>query len=107
LEPAAASLGASPARVLVSVVLPLLRPAVGSALLFAFLVAFDDVIVGLFLSGPGAVTLAVRMWEDIRLEISPRIAAVSVLFLATAVLAAMAMRVQGRWSGGGHGAERL
>jgi putative spermidine/putrescine transport system permease protein len=100
LEPAAASLGASPARVLWSIVLPLLRPAVASAFLFAFLMAFDDVVVALFLSGPGAVTLAVRMWEDIRLEISPKIAAVSILFLVTALLAALAARFPGRHSRG-------
>jgi ABC-type spermidine/putrescine transport system permease subunit II len=95
LEPAAASLGASPARVLWSIVLPLLRPAVASAFLL-----FDDVVVALFLSGPGAVTLAVRMWEDIRLEISPKIAAVSILFLVTALLAALAARFPGRHSRG-------
>lgn len=85
LEQAAASLGASPARVTASVTLPLLRTAIGTAFLFAFLAAFDDVVVALFLSSPEAVTLPIRMWEDIRQEISPRIAAVAVLFFGIMV----------------------
>lgn len=86
LEHAASSLGASPAGVLRTVTLPLLRPALVSAFLFAFLAAFDDVVVGLFLSSPSAVTLPIRMWEDVRNEISPKIAAVAVIFLVAILL---------------------
>ncbi len=96
LEYAAASLGAPPLRVACSITLPLLRPAVGSAYVFAFLAAFDDLVVALFLSAPGSVTLPVRMWEDIRLEISPKIAAVSVLLLGSAGLVLAAPRAA-RW----------
>ncbi|HSZ90628.1 MAG TPA: ABC transporter permease, partial [Acetobacteraceae bacterium] len=53
--------------------------------LFAFITSFDELIVALFLSGSGAVTLPRRMWDDLRFEIDPTIAAVSTL---TIVLAA-------------------
>lgn len=96
IEQAAASLGASPVRLTLSITLPLLRPAIASSFLFAFLAAFDDVVVALFLSAPDAVTLPIRMWEDIRLEISPKIAAVSVLFLTTAVIAVFVSAVSRR-----------
>lgn len=81
-ERAAASLGAAPLTVLRTVSLPLLLPTLASAFLFAFIVGFDDVVFGLFLSGPGATPLPIRMWDDIRLEISPQIAVVAVLLFA-------------------------
>ncbi|KAF1048380.1 ABC transporter permease subunit [Xylophilus sp.] len=89
LERAAASLGASPAAVLRTVTLPLLAVSLASALLFAFLAGFDDLIIGLFLSSPKATTLAVRMWEDISMEISPKTAVVGTLQLVV-VLGVMA-----------------
>ncbi|NOJ44648.1 ABC transporter permease [Bradyrhizobium sp. WSM 1791] len=54
--------------------------------LFAFITSFDEVIVALFLSGFGAVTLPRRMWDDLRLEINPTIAAVSTLTILLGVL---------------------
>lgn len=99
LEHAAASLGASPIRVVASVTLPLLWPSVTSAFVFAFLAGFDDVVVALFLSGPEAITLSIRMWEDIRLEISPKIAAVSVLLLAGTLAALFVSGARSGWWG--------
>jgi putative spermidine/putrescine transport system permease protein len=87
LEMAAASLGASQATVLRTVTLPLLIPTLASALLFAFIIGFDDVVFGLFLSGPEATPLPIRMWDDIRLEISPQIAVVAVLLFASLAIA--------------------
>jgi putative spermidine/putrescine transport system permease protein len=87
LEQAAASLGAAPWRILAHVTVPLLWPAIASAFLLAFLSGFDDIVAALFLSAPNAVTLPIRMWEDVRAEISPRIAAVGSLFFATALVA--------------------
>jgi putative spermidine/putrescine transport system permease protein len=95
LEQAAATLGASPFRVWTSILIPLLRPALTSSFIFAFLVGFDDLVVSLFLSSPRAYTLSIRMWDDIRQEISPRIAAVAVVFFAVALtMLALAIAVQ-------------
>ncbi|WP_431284580.1 ABC transporter permease subunit [Humitalea sp. 24SJ18S-53] len=82
MERAAASLGAGPMTVFRTVTLPLLAASFATAFLFAFLSGFDDLIIGLFLSSPRGTTLAIRMWEDIRLEISPKTAVVGVLQLA-------------------------
>lgn len=94
LEQAAASLGASTFQIAARITLPLVMPGLLTSFVFAFLVAFDDVVVALFLSGPGAVPLSIRMWEDLRFEITPRIAAVSVLLLAvtTALVIAATLR---------------
>lgn len=86
LEQAAAVLGAGPLRAWWDVVLPLLLPALLSGFVFAFLAGFDDLVAGLFLSSPRAYTLPLRMWDDVRQEISPRIAAVAVLFLGAAAI---------------------
>ena len=87
LEQAARSLGATPWGAFRQVTLPLIRSGVLVGALFAFITSFDELIVALFLSGSGAVTLPRRMWDDLRFAIDPTIAAVSTLTIAlTAVL---------------------
>ncbi|ONG56054.1 hypothetical protein BKE38_06910 [Pseudoroseomonas deserti] len=97
LERAAASLGAAPLRRFRDVTLPLLAASFASAFLFAFLAGFDDLIISLFLSSPNGTTIAMRMWEDIRLEISPKTAVVGVLQLGLLLLAALIARLR-LWS---------
>jgi putative spermidine/putrescine transport system permease protein len=80
-EQAARSLGAGPVRAFVKTTLVLIRSSVIAAAFFAFLVSFDDVVIALFLSGTTAVTLPKRMWDGIRLEIDPTIAAASTLLI--------------------------
>jgi putative spermidine/putrescine transport system permease protein len=89
LEQAALSLGATPAGTFFQVILPLIRPGVLVGALFAFITSFDELVVALFLSGTGAVTLPRRMWEDLQFSIDPTIAAVSTLtiVLTSAALA--------------------
>lgn len=87
LEQASLSLGATPIGTFFQVTLPLIRPGVLVGALFAFITSFDELVVSLFLSGTGAVTLPRRMWEDLRYAIDPTIAAVSTLTIVlTAVL---------------------
>lgn len=103
LEMAAAGLGASPVAVLRTVTLPLIAPAIAGAFLFAFLAGFDDVELGLFLSGPESTPLPIRMMENIRFEISPQIAVVGVLLFATLItgyLVFMVCRKVFGWSSG-------
>ena len=47
--------------------------------------SFDELVVALFLSGSGAVTLPRRMWDDLRFQIDPTIAAVSTLTIVLTV----------------------
>ncbi|MEV7008030.1 ABC transporter permease subunit [Streptosporangium sp. NPDC051022] len=89
LENAARSLGAGPVSVLRHVLLPALRPALISGFVFAFLAAFDDVVVATFMSGPTAVTLPLRMFQDIKLEVSPRTAVVAVVLLGAGAVAVL------------------
>jgi putative spermidine/putrescine transport system permease protein len=54
--------------------------------LFAFITSFDELVVALFISGSGAVTLPRRMWDDLLFQIEPTIAAVSTLTIALTVV---------------------
>jgi putative spermidine/putrescine transport system permease protein len=86
LEQAARSLGATPFGAFRQVTLPLIRSGVLVGALFAFITSFDELIVALFLSGSGAVTLPRRMWDDLRFAIDPTIAAVSTLTIVLTAL---------------------
>ncbi|MFI4987193.1 MAG: ABC transporter permease [Alphaproteobacteria bacterium] len=82
LEDAAVGLGANRVRAFLAVTLPLVKSSVVVALLFSFLISFDEVVISIFLAGPETMTLPRVMWESIRFEISPTIAAVSTLLIA-------------------------
>jgi putative spermidine/putrescine transport system permease protein len=86
LEQAAQSLGATPRATFFQVTLPLIRPGILVGALFAFITSFDELVVALFLSGSGAVTLPRRMWDDLRFQIDPTIAAVSTLTIALTIV---------------------
>jgi putative spermidine/putrescine transport system permease protein len=86
LEWAARSLGASPLAALRYVTLPILRPAVMSAALFAFIASFDDIILSLFLTKLSAPTLPRQIWVNVQQIIDPTIAAVSTLMTFISVL---------------------
>jgi putative spermidine/putrescine transport system permease protein len=85
LERASMSLGAGPWTTFYRVTYPAIRPAVITAALFAFLTSFDELILSMFITGPTAVTLPKLMWDAVRLEIDPTIAAASSLLIGVAV----------------------
>jgi putative spermidine/putrescine transport system permease protein len=96
LAHAAASLGAPSSRVLLRVIAPLILPGIATGALFAFAVSLDDVVVAMFVSGPGQLTLPRQMFNGVRENISPTILAAatllvilsSLLMIATTRLAA-------------------
>ena len=97
LEPAARSLGASAAQVLRRVLLPLLRPAVLSGALLAFVHSWDELVLVLFIAGRRVFTLPRRMWDGINDKLDPSLAAVAVvLIMVSAGLLAADMMVRRR-----------
>ncbi|MBA3450509.1 MAG: ABC transporter permease [Chloroflexia bacterium] len=85
LEYAAMNLGANRWQTFRRVTLPIIRPGVFAGALFAFITSFDELIVALFVSGSGAVTLPRKMWDSLRQEIDPTIAAVSTILITLSV----------------------
>jgi putative spermidine/putrescine transport system permease protein len=96
VERAARSLGASGLRAFVLVTLPLIRPGLVVAAIFAFITSFDEVVVALFISGSSAVTLPIEMWSGLRFEINPMVASVSTLLLGLSVLSLIAVSLMMR-----------
>jgi len=86
LERAAMSLGAGPLLTFRRVTFPLIRAGVLSGAVFAFIHSFDEVIITMFISGVHVQTLPLKMWEDIRNQIDPTIAAVSSMLIVLPVV---------------------
>ena len=79
LEAAASIMGAGRLYTLWRVTLPLLKPVIVAAALFAFLISFDEVVISYFISATATQTLPVKMYSSIQWEISPVLAAISSL----------------------------
>lgn len=106
LEYAALSLGATPLRAFWHVLLPLIRPGIISGALFAFVASWDDVVIALFISGTRSATLPKQMWEGLRSEINPTIAAVSSLLIVLSVVLMLLLELLRRRSARLGGASR-
>ncbi|CAN1496439.1 PotC ABC-type spermidine/putrescine transport system, permease component II [Rhabdaerophilaceae bacterium] len=81
VEAAAASLGASPWRVVMRVTMPLALPGLLASSFIAFLLSFDETVISLFLSGPRASTLPVEMVRYVEGRTDPMVAALSVILI--------------------------
>jgi putative spermidine/putrescine transport system permease protein len=88
---AASSLGAGPLRAFFKVMLPLILPGVASGALFAFATSFDEVVVALFVTGPGQRTLPRQMFAGINDNISLTITAAATILIAVSVLLMLAV----------------
>lgn len=86
LEQAAQSLGANGWQTFRHVTLPLISPGIFAGAVFAFIASFDELIVALFIAGARSRTLPMRMFEGLRMEIDPTIAAVSSMLITFSVL---------------------
>ena len=86
LEFAAASLGAPPLRVLLTVTLPLLLPGLVSGWLFAAILSFNEFTASMFVTGQRTQTLPVAMYNYVREFADPSMAALSTLYMAATAL---------------------
>lgn len=81
LEEAAMDLGASPLKVVFSIIIPTLMPAMLSAWLLSFTLSLDDVVIASFLSGPGYTTLPIEIFSRVRLGVKPEINALATIII--------------------------
>lgn len=82
IEEAAQNLGATPFVTLRRVTLPVIRPGVVAAALFAFVISFSNLELSLFLVGAGRTTLPIAILQYLEWKIDPTIAAASVVQIA-------------------------
>jgi len=88
---AARVLGATPLKAFTYVMLPAIAPSLAVSVVFAFLVSFDELVVTLFISGANP-TMPVRIWADVRQELTPLVPAA--VTLLTAIVAAIAIPIE-------------
>jgi putative spermidine/putrescine transport system permease protein len=94
VEEAARNLGASWLRVFFQVTLPIIRPGVVAGAVFAFIISFDELVVTLFLAGPGLQTLPIRVFTFVQYNSTPVISAISTALIAAWVLLGVPLYVR-------------
>jgi putrescine transport system permease protein len=87
LEEAAMDLGAPPLKTFVSITLPLILPAVAAGWMLAFSLSLDDLVIASFTTGPGATTLPIRIYSQVRLGVNPEINAICSIMIGVVALA--------------------
>jgi putrescine transport system permease protein len=100
LEEAAMDLGATPLATFVSVTLPLILPAVAAAWMLAFALSLDDLVIASFTTGPGATTLPIRIYSEVRLGVKPEMNAVCSIMVGVVGVAVIAASLLAKFSGG-------
>ena len=72
---------------LLRVILPSIRPGVLAGAVFAFIASWDEIVVTLFLSKFNVYTLPRRMWNGIRENTDPTVAAAAVVLIGITIIA--------------------
>src|SRR6185312_9009552 len=93
LEEAAMDLGAPPVKTFFQVTLPVIMPAIVSGWMLAFTLSLDDLVVASFASGPGATTLPMKIYSQVRLGVTPEINAACTLLIAVVALGVLTASV--------------
>ena len=83
-------LGCPPLRTFLTVTLPMAAPAVIAGFLLAFSLSLDDLVIATFTTGPGATTLPIRIYSEVRLGVKPEINAVCTIMIAVVAVGLIA-----------------
>jgi putrescine transport system permease protein len=105
LEEAAADLGCPPLQVFRRVTLPLMWPAIIAGWALAFTVSLDDLVIASFTTGPGATTLPIRIYSEVRLGVKPQVNAISTLMIGLAAVLVVAASLMAKLPGTRRNAE--
>jgi putrescine transport system permease protein len=100
LEEAAMDLGCTPRQTFFRVTLPLMAPALAAGWMLAFTLSLDDLVIASFTTGPGATTLPIRIYSEVRLGVRPEINAICTLFIALVTVVVVTASLFMKWSGG-------
>ena len=87
LEEAAMDLGCPPLKTFLTVTLPLIAPALVSGWMLAFTLSLDDLVIASFTTGPGATTLPLRIYSEVRLGVKPEINAICTILVGVVAIA--------------------
>ena len=96
IEEAARDLGAGEWRILVDILIPHMRPGLIAGALLAFTLSLDDFVITFFTSGPDTTTFPIKVYSMVRFSVTPEVnAASTLLIVATFLLTALALKLQG------------
>ncbi len=90
LEEAAMDLGCPPLKTFLTITLPLIAPAIVAGWMLAFSLSLDDLVIASFTTGPGATTLPIRIYSEVRLGVKPEVNAVCTIMIAVVAVATSA-----------------
>jgi len=93
LEEAAMDLGATPTTTFFKITLPVILPAIVSGWMLAFTLSLDDLVIASFTSGPGATTLPMKIYSQVRLGVTPEINAACTLLIAIVAVGVIAASI--------------
>ena len=96
LEQASRSLGASLAVTIRRVILPGIRPGIVAGALFAFILSWDEIVVTLFISKFDVFTLPRRLWNGMRENTDPTVAAAAVVLICATLIVLVAFAIFSR-----------
>src|SRR5437762_2346168 len=97
LEEAAMDLGCPPLKTFLTVTLPLIAPALASGWMLAFTLSLDDLVIASFTTGPGATTLPIRIYSEVRLGVKPEINALCALVIAFLAILIITASMFAKW----------
>ncbi len=69
----------------------MIAPAVAAGWMLAFTLSLDDLVIASFTSGPGATTLPMRIYSQVRLGVTPEINAISTLLIGVVTIAVISL----------------
>lgn len=81
LEEAAGDLGCPPTKTFFVITLPVIAPAIIAGWMLAFTLSLDDLVIASFTTGPGATTLPMKIYSQVRLGVTPEINAVCTILV--------------------------
>jgi putrescine transport system permease protein len=93
LEEAALDLGCPPVKTFFQITLPIILPAVIAGWMLAFTLSLDDLVVASFTSGPGATTLPMKIYSQVRLGVTPEINAVCTILIGLVTVGVLAASI--------------
>jgi len=81
IEEAAQDLGAKPWKVFLFITVPMIMPSIMAGAMMSFALSLDDLVLASFVAGPGATTLPMEVFSQVRLGVKPEINAIASLIL--------------------------
>ncbi|MBD8878135.1 ABC transporter permease [Roseibium polysiphoniae] len=81
IEEAAEDLGCPPVRSFFLITLPIIFPGVLAGWMLAFTLSLDDLVIASFTTGPGATTLPMKIYSQVRLGVTPEINAICTILV--------------------------